>query len=272
MKILSKIISYIATFLLIICVIIFIFSNILHLNVLSKNAILKNLNSIYYYDKLYAHINSEFENYIQQSGLSEDVITDLFTKDDLIADTNAIIKDIYAGNKITIDDSKIKNSLREKIDASLEGRISTSATTKAINQFIEKISSAYKESLVPSEEIFNEISKIIAKTNDLLPKAQLILLVLVIILLSFIIIFNLKNLKSVFNYLGITSLAIGFIFIFIKIFVNFNLTISNLQIFNIAISSLISSIIYSTLDTIFTLGIVTCVVGLLFTILAHLKK
>lgn len=63
--------------------------------VLRPNYIINNLEKINYYDKVYNSINEEMQNYLIQSGLTNDVLTDIYTKEDIKNSLNNSIYTFY---------------------------------------------------------------------------------------------------------------------------------------------------------------------------------
>ena len=64
--------------------------------VLRPNYIINNLEKINYYDKVYNSINEEMQNYLIQSGLTSEVLSNIYTKEDIKNSlNNAIYTFIY---------------------------------------------------------------------------------------------------------------------------------------------------------------------------------
>ena len=97
MKVVKSIIQYIIVTILALAVLALIIMNLFSSSILSKDYILSKLEEQNYYDKIYEDTKSNFENYIHQSGLDEEVLNDIVTKEKIKKDTNIIINNIYNG-------------------------------------------------------------------------------------------------------------------------------------------------------------------------------
>ena len=91
----KKIIQYIVATILALAILGLVIINILSSSILSKEYILAKLQSQNYYEKIYKETESNFENYIHQSGLDEDVLKDIVTKEKVEKDTRIILNNIY---------------------------------------------------------------------------------------------------------------------------------------------------------------------------------
>ena len=63
-------------------------------------------------------LETNFENYIGQSGLDENVIKNIISVEQIKQDTNIIIDNIYDGENITINTETIETSLKNNINTS----------------------------------------------------------------------------------------------------------------------------------------------------------
>ena len=104
----KKIIQYIVATILALAILGLIIINILSSSILSKEYIIGKLQNQNYYEKIYQETESNFENYIHQSGLDEDVLKDIVTKEKIEKDTRIILNNIYNGMDEKIDTKEIK--------------------------------------------------------------------------------------------------------------------------------------------------------------------
>lgn len=123
MKIISNIIKYIVIILLIISIILTLAVKVLTSTILNKDYILGKLEETNYYKNIYNQVESNFENYIYQSGLDEDVIKGIISEEDIKSDTIQIINNIYNNKEVTeVNISKIEERLEKNIYDSLSDK------------------------------------------------------------------------------------------------------------------------------------------------------
>ena len=95
MKIFKNIITFIFTIILTILILSYVIIKLCSSTVLNENYVISKLEENDYYNKTYELVESNFENYIQQSGLDEEVLKDIITKDEIEEDTKSILNNIY---------------------------------------------------------------------------------------------------------------------------------------------------------------------------------
>ena len=83
--------------------------------ILNENYLIKQLEKNNYYNNLYTSINEEMSYYIIQSGLEEEVLENIYTKEMVTNSVNNLIKNFYTGKKLTIDTTLLKENLNNNI-------------------------------------------------------------------------------------------------------------------------------------------------------------
>ena len=139
MKVILNIIKFIVIIALTVCCIILTVANTASSTILSKQYTLNKLEETEFYYGIYTQINYNFENYIYQSGLDENVIEDIVTPEEVKEETRKIIVGIYNGLHEKVDTAKIKDRLNNNINKSLEDKKIDSKTQEAINTFVNQI-------------------------------------------------------------------------------------------------------------------------------------
>jgi len=146
MKVVKNIIQYIVATILALAILLLILINIFSSSILSKDYVLSKLDEQNYYDKIYEDTKSNFENYIHQSGLDEEVLNDIVAKEKVKKDTKIIINNIYNGMDEKINTEEIKERLNENINNSLNGKISATQR-KSIDTFVDTICKEYEATI-----------------------------------------------------------------------------------------------------------------------------
>ena len=147
MKIFKNIITFIFTIILTILILSYVIIKLCSSTVLNENYVISKLEENDYYNKTYELVESNFENYIQQSVLDEEVLKDIITKDEIEEDTKSILNNIYSGIGDNISTEKIKERLTQNIDKSLENKKLSSSEKEAIDDFIDKIGNEYETTI-----------------------------------------------------------------------------------------------------------------------------
>lgn len=258
----AKIIArFIMELILAISITTFLLIHILSKTLLNEPYILSSLQKSDYYNKVYQLVESNFENYIQQSGLDEKVLKNIVTEDMIEKDTKTIISNIYNGFKEDVSIVEIEKKLENNIIKSLKNRSLSSEETKAIKEYVAKISEEYKatiSNLQIEDQIYSKY-KIIKEYANLGQKISVFAIggsVIVLILL------NLKRFYKLFTNLGISALASGSILTIINIYINSKVKVQNLLILNDAISEVIQNISKAILDNVLKYGLLFIIGGL----------
>lgn len=268
MKKLKTIVRYIISIILTIVLTAWIIINIASSTILDEQYVLDKFEETDYYSKIYTMAESNFENYIHQSGLDEEVLQGLITEEQLENDTKKIISNIYNGTNETIDTEQLRTDLTNKIEQSLTNRAITAAQRRSINEFVDKIVEEYTSTISHysyEEQINNAYTKIV-KIIDVAQKAILICAGVSIILL---ILLSIKRFYKFLVHIGIALTSSGLILIIVNSFINAKVKIQNIILLNDAISLIIREVLQEIFDMIKNYGILVLVVGLLMIIIPN---
>ena len=141
--------------------------------VLNKDYVVQKLEETDFYSGTYKLVESNFENYIYQSGLDEEVLKEICSQDKVKKDINIMLNNIYSGTNQSIDTTEISEKLNANIDKS---GIKNKQNESAINEFVKHICQEYTDTLVHSK-YETEINKMYNKINTLLNKVYNTLLI-----------------------------------------------------------------------------------------------
>ena len=103
----KQFIRYVLSALLTISLIILVLVSLISSTILNEKYVLNKLEETNYYSNIYETVKSNFENYIYQSGLDENVLNDIVSQEKVKEDTKSIISHIYNGLEEKIDAEKI---------------------------------------------------------------------------------------------------------------------------------------------------------------------
>ena len=266
----KRVIQYIIATILALAILALIIINMLSSTILSQEYILSKLQEQNYYDKIYEEAESNFENYIHQSGLDEEVLEGIVTKEKIQKDTKIIINNIYNGMDEKIDTEEIRNNLSEKINSSLDGKISSSQQ-KSIDTFVDTICKEYETTISHTnyEKKINSIKKKADKYIDLAGKVLLITIGISVILL---ILLTIKRIYRIVARIGTTLIIDGLLFILAEKYINSRIKIDTIMLLNKGISDVLQSILNEILLNILKTGSIMLGIGILLTIIYGIIK
>lgn len=223
--------------------------------VLNKDYVIQKLEETDFYTGTYKLVESNFENYIYQSGLDEEVLKEICSQDKVKKDINIMLNNIYSGTNQSIDTTEISEKLNANIDKS---GIKNKQNESAINEFVKHICQEYTDTLVHSKyEI--EINKMYNKINTLLNKVYNTLLIVFVIDLILIIIINKKKISKDIQALGIALMSASIFQIVACQIITSNVDVKNIKIFNDVFSNCLVTIIQDVLNKINSLALGTCI-------------
>ena len=223
--------------------------------VLNKDYVVQKLEETDFYSGTYKLVESNFENYIYQSGLDEEVLKEICSQDKVKKDINIMLNNIYSGTNQSIDTTEISEKLNANIDKS---GIKNKQNESAINEFVKHNSQEYTDTLVHSK-YETEINKMYNIIYTLLNKVYNTLLIVFFIELILIIIINKKKISKDIQALGIALMSASMFQIVACQIITSNVDVKNIKIFNDVFSNCLVTIIQDVLNKINSLALGTCI-------------
>lgn len=261
MKVLINIIKFISITILAICMISLGILTIVSSAILNEEYIISKLEETNFYDGTYELVKSNFEKYIYQSGLEEEVLNDICTEKKLKEDINTIISNLYRGTNKKIDTTEISEKLNENIEKS--GVKRTSKNSKAIDEFVKHICDEYTDTLIHTKyeskinSNYKEIVNIINKGYNIISIA---LVVDIIILIAI----NNKKVSKDLQGIGIALFSTGTFELIVANIITSKVNIAGIKIFNDVFSKTIVTIIQEIISKIISLGVGTIIIAMIF--------
>lgn len=266
----KRIIQYIIATILALAILALTIVNILSSTILSQEYILSKLQEQNYYDKIYEEAESNFENYIHQSGLDEEVLEEIVTKEKIQKDTKIIINNIYNGMNEKIDTEEIKNNLNGKINNSIDEKISSSQQ-KSIDTFVDTICKEY-EKTISHTNYEKKINSIINKANKYIDIAKKALLITIGVSVILLILLTIKRIYRITARIGTAFIIDGLIFIIAEKYIKSKIKIDTIMLLNQGISDVLQSILTEILSNILKTGSIMLGIGILLTIIYGIIK
>lgn len=279
MKAITTIIKYIIVFILAVSITMLTVVNIFSSTILKKEYVLSKLEETGYYEEIYNYAKSNFENYIGQSGLDEEILENIITKEMIKNDTITIIENIYDGKDKKIETDDIKQKLEENINKQIDSqnnlnsvqRQSRETQKKAVEQFVKHICDEYTTSLLHTsyENKINNYYKMIIKYKEIAEKALIITAGVCTILL---LLLNIKSICSFFVQIGVSTLTPAILLLATEIFVHANIKIQNIVLINDAFAKIVKTIILDVLNSMTRCGSILLICSIIIIIVFNLIK
>lgn len=258
MKVLINLLKFIFITILTICLIALGAITIASSTVLDKNYVIQKLEETDFYSGTYKLVESNFEKYIYQSGLDEDVLKNICTEDKVKNDINLMLSNIYDGTNKTIDTTEISTNLNANID---KLGIKTKQNEKAINEFVTHICNEYTDTLVHSK-YENQINNVYKKAINNLNKVYNALLIVIVVDLILILIINNKKVSKNLQDIGIAMMATSIFGLAGCQIVQAKVNIQGIKIFNDVFSNSLVTIIQDVFNKLTSLSVGLLVIAI----------
>ena len=256
----KTILRYILTIILTLAIIVLVLVNIATSTLLNKNFVLGKLDETAYYVKIYGQIKENFKNYIQQSGLEEEVLNDIITQEQVEKDTQNIITNLYHDINEEVSTEEIKKT---------KGMLITSEQQKSIDRFIDDICNEYRIGIAHFG-FEKSIYSVYEKVNNVVNLANKASLIIIGISLLALIIVSTHRLYKFFAFLGIALFSSGLFFTIVNVYINSKVNIQTITILNDAFSFTLREILQSILDNVQNYGIYLIIPGIVLIIIPNL--
>ena len=258
MKVLINLLKFIFITILTICLIALGAITIASSTVLDKNYVIQKLEETDFYSGTYKLVESNFEKYIYQSGLDEDVLKSICTEDKVKNDINLMLSNIYDGTNKTIDTAEISTNLNTNID---KLGIKTKQNEKAINEFVTHICNEYTDTLVHSK-YENQINNVYKKAINNLNKVYNAILIVTVVDLILILIINNKKVSKDLQDFGIAMMATSIFGLAGCQIVQAKVNIQGIKIFNDVFSNSLVTIIQDVFNKFTSLSVGMLVISI----------
>ncbi len=216
-------------------IVLFVGLSITKMTLLNKSYILKTLDNNNYYNTLYSDILEEMKSYMMSSGLSDEILNDLFTKEEIKEDVITYVSFLY-GSDNNISSERIKERLINNINDYLKKSNIKISDQDTLNLFVEDICNIYENEIC----IYKYLNSYVSLLNRITSVINIVLVLTIVLLIICIVIFK-KVLLA--NYLGSCLMSSGLIFLFIKLFIYNRIDVEYLLIITDNFSKVLRSVL-----------------------------
>lgn len=260
MKVLKNLLKFIFITILTICMISLGIITIAFSTILDKNYVMQKLEETNFYADTYKLVESNFENYIYQSGLDEEALKNICTEEKVKQDINIMLSNIYDGTNQEIDTTEIANNLNSNIE---QLGIKNKQNESAIQQFVTHICDEYTDTLVHTK-YETQINDIYKKAIEALDQIYEIILIVLAVDIIAIIAINNKKISKDIQHLGIALFATSAFELSVWQIITSKIDIQGIKIFNDVFSKSIVTIIQEIMNQIASLALGTLVISVIF--------
>jgi len=233
--------------------------------ILQEKFMQQNMKKSDFYHQVYNNIQEEFSYYILQSGLTDKVLENLTTEEELNEILKNYVHSFWEGDKLEIDTSEIQNRLEKNIVTYLSQNNIVVSDQNSLDAFVKEIGKTYQKNIVDAFPL-KSFQKIFLKVRHLVPYfliGSVITTLLIAVLL-----------KLFFHrdFLTIPLLTIGMIYTGGYIYLKNTLDVSNFYLYTAAFSNLVKSIYQYIEIEIRTTAFMSLGIGITINILYNLFK
>lgn len=263
----KRIISYILSILFVI----FLTATILLANVnvtlLRADSVKSKLVQANYYEEVYNTVTEACNNYIMQSGFESSIMDGVITKYGIEKDVNGLVDNLYEGKEYKINDEDIKAKLDKNIQSYVEqnGFEIDEEDKKGIEEFKNAIVDTYKRNIEYSHDTVKGAAKYVKKARKIASIAAVVLAIVSVLALVLIY----KVCKPV---VGVICIATGALCIALKCYSGTNVAVNNILVLSKAFSEALIAAVNEFLQNVFVVGIVLCIVGIIWIIVFESKR
>ena len=246
-------------------VLVFTILCILKFTVLDKNYIL-SMYSSKHYKEVEIYLKDEMKKSMISSGIDNEVIDDIFNKNDIKQSTEEMLSIIYDGNIKEIDVSLIEDRLRKNVEDNIKRKNFTLEDEIGYNRFVKSIIDIYKGEFI----MFNQISKVSKVVNKIEKYFNYVFISLSVILILISIILLIK--KKLFMYLPISLFVSSFLILFGIFYSDKIVGFSDITIISMTFSEVLRKIIFNVFALYKNISIVFVIIGMIIIFFRKEKK
>lgn len=255
------ILSYITKFIQSISFFLLTLSIILLGTIFNESYTLDLLDNNNYYEELYQNTKEEVSNYLEQSGLEENILDDVITKAEIKNTIVTNLDNLYQNRTIKTDTTKITNDLTTKINTYIKDNNIKVENKNTVSTLVNKLVSIYKEEISYN----NTFEKVRLAFNKFHHYTKIVLVVSIILLVMTYLInrYLFKDRNIIASLFTNSVLLIGLV-----LYTQYTINITDISFYNTSISNIIKEFLNSVLRTINLVGLVSLGLGIFLSFLS----
>ncbi len=248
---------------LLLCLVVIL--SIARLTIFNEKYIIKVFENNNYYEYVDKEIREDMSNVLIPSQLPADVLIDIYNIDEVKQDTNMLVKNIYENKNVNVDITDISSKLKANINQYLHENNIEVLEEDSIDKIIKQMTDIYIEKITQAN-IYKTIGKIVSKIYKYID------IIIISITAIFILLYLLSRKIYKDNNISLSLLISSFLTIFIVKYININININNIFIWNDNISAILHDIINNIFSYISITSYILIALGILIIALKKEKK
>lgn len=248
--ILSYIIGFITIFLGVLLTILLI----MKFTISNKHYLYHLVKSNNYYQTIYDEINDEMQSYLMSTGFTNEILDNLYTKDEVIDDLNLFIENTYSGKETILEKNNIKEKLDDSINTFLKKSNLSILNKNDLSLFEDEMVNIYKNEIT----LYKMANKFITKYQKLNKYINISLIVTIII--TSILFIYLRKIKLYSS--GVIALGVGMIIFFIRMAIYDRIDMDNILVITENFSQLVRIVLNYISKLLLGFGILLCTLGI----------
>lgn len=259
-----KVLSYYFSMLLLSVVILSLsLTTLLKFTIFDDTYLIKHLEKNNYYNELSNSIKEEMSYYIVQSGLTEEILDDIYNEEMVSDSIIILIKDFYSGNELKVETKTVRNNLKSNIESYLLKNNIIVDDRSALDLFIDEMVKIYDQEI----RLSNSIGKIQGMFNKADKLIDIVFMVLFILTIGIGIICHFVYKRIVYTIPCLSSailLLLGCWLLYNRI------DIKNILFWTDSVSNVLKSVLFNIRDFVRIEAIILIGIGIITFILGYI--
>lgn len=259
--ILGYLVGFVSTILLVILVLLLITKT----SLLSKNYVVNTLKDNDYYERINKEIREEMEIHLLSTGFTNEILDNIYTKEEVIEDINLFIDNAYQGKKTTLDKSEMRFKIKINIDNYVKKTSLSVMNKNELEKFVNDIVDIYKKEICLygyTDSVIPKIPKISRLVDTTIIRLIVSLCILVFILIKF----------TKARFISSITIATGLIILFIRLFIFEKIDSDNILIITEDFSKILRIVMNNLKSNLLLIPIGLITIGLLILIIEVMCK
>lgn len=247
--------------------------------ILNKDYLIKVMEKTDSYSQMQKDIEDSIYNYIMQANIEKSQIEDIISQEKIKNDLDSLIKSVYQGKKVNINDEVIKTEVDKRLNDILvsNGNMTlTEESKKSIEEFSKNIAQTYSENINPLGEIIDEVGDTINVFNQKVDEYKIyvyIITAVMFVIVTLTCITQKERMIRILNrYQAIALIISGALLMLPSCIVKLKVKMNDFFIVNDAISNMIKYIVNDLEKNFLLVGIALVIVGCIVSFIGNLSK
>ena len=258
--VLGYLLGFIVSVLLVVSTVLILF----RLTIFNKVYVLKVLDNVNYYGKVYEDINKDFSNSLRSSGLDDSVIDGIYSSSDAERDIRGFIGSIYSGSNYDVNVSLVKDKLNNNVDNYLKNK-DLKIEKKLLDKYIDGIVSIYEDQIKCYGYLDGFINKFVKIQRYL---DIFIVLILIVSIVSFMILRYFLHKR----YSGVITLSSGLMLIYLKCFIYDGIDFKNIVLISDSFSDFVRAIFNDIGNYLLIVASFYIIIGIILNVKSSMMK